>query len=223
MENELLSKYKGRFKKIAIFNIAAGGCVLLALLLFMFVDCFEIKLGDLVLFKFSIFADVKRALEAMFSGGNPTAFIGIYLVFSFIILVSVAVNAIVVIIRNILNLIDLDKYTLLQFDKIKYRSKDDEKYASKGNGMLPVFIVGVVFEIVVIIVSKYLTKTISSDLDPEVCSYFMEANSVSWTIMIFIIFAVCTVSLCVIANKLLKDVAFEVIKQEYANDGEENK
>ncbi len=222
MEDEEYLKYKDRFKTTVIFNLSASCCALLALLLFIFVECFEIGFEGIVLFKFSIFTEITRIIKAITSSHDEMFIVsistGIYPLIVFVVLVCAGIYAIVDIIKNILNLTNLDKYSFLQYDKIKNRNKDNEKKVNGGGQVFLVYIISVIFEIGALLFSKFMSDEFNSfggsDFKMDV-SYFAEMTNVSWTIMFFIILSIGVITLFILARKWYKDVAFDIVKEEY--------
>lgn len=205
-ENKQYLNYKDKFKKIGIINIVSSVCALLAILLFFFVKSFQIKSDSVVLMSFSLVDEFRRAIKNAFSGGI-FAFLELFSVFGFIFILVGAVAAIVNLIRNILNIVSLEKYSLIQYDNIKRRIEEKSKKKDWGQyWFASMFYGGVIFEAFSIMYSK---------LFRGVNNYFAYINGVSWNIAFFVIFAITFTVLHIIARKILKDIKYEIMKEEY--------
>ncbi len=225
MEDTRFLKYKDRFKNYAILNIVASLCALIAAALFVFVECFEVKLEiaegveDLVLFKFSVFTDIKHTIDSLTSGnafksGGVLVMFGIYSIGAFALLAIFAIYALYVIIKNLFNLNNLEKFALLQYDKVK-RSNDDDKRRVGGSSLLAFFLLCIILQIAALLICKFIPDIagIENIEEYEEVSYFAKANGISWTIMFFILFTVGLIVLCTFARKIIKDVAFDIVKE----------
>lgn len=129
---------------------------MVAIILFIFIKSFQIKLDGAVILHFSLLDEFKRSVNNVSSGGISAVY-EIYSIIAFVMILSGAVMAIADLVKNIFNITNLERYALTQYDNIKRRGDDKGKKKYRGQySVIGMFYSGIIFEIMGIFMTKYL-------------------------------------------------------------------
>jgi len=224
MENTQYLKYKRQFKINCILKAVAGLLALFALVFFIFVPNFKIKVIEgLIEPEFSLFDEIKLAFDNMFANKNTVMFLGIYQIIAIMYIAIACVMGIITLVKNIMNVINLENYALEEYDKLKTRRPNTNKRWSGKYGASNFLMSGILLEIVYIFLSVYLSGMWGESVDVNELSFFMSLGGVTWKIVFFIIFLVAFLTVAVINSFMYKKVKLAILKEDYGlakTDGE---
>lgn len=215
MENEQYLKHKKEFKLNCILKAVGSGVAILTLIFLIFVPNFKIDF-EIAAVNFSLFDEIKLSLDNM-KGGNSsgsnamTSILSIYQIIALVYVVLACCMGIFTLIKNIINLTDLDSYSLQEYDKIKNRNDEKKKGFSRFSAS-NLLLSGIILEILYIVMSKVYS---SMGMGQAAESYFELMNGVSWMIMFFIIFAVVFIGISIFNSYTYKKVKMAIIKEDY--------
>ena len=220
-------KYKKQLLRMDILNVAASACVFFAMMLFAFVELFQVKFGGNVLYGFSVFsqfkdgiknlkdyfADMRSAQSGGMSALQPmTSAISIV---AFAAAALVMVCTLVEVIKNGVGFLNYDKKLLIKYDKVK------RGVPASAPSMVILCFIALIVNVGCVVAGKNFKKLFGEDITFQ--SDYMLVNGVSWTVMFSIIFLLASVVLVICTKKIYKDVAYEIMKDGYSYESGKEK
>lgn len=215
--------YKPKLKLYCLFQAIASGLSLIAIVLLIFLPQFKID-GLLLSYDFSVYDEVDLAFKAFKNTEDyVTSYFAVLQVIGVIFLAAGAVSSIVTLIKNVLNILSPDVYSVDLYDKIKRRADDSKKrrhYFSSTHLVM----CGIIYEVLAIFMSVWVTNALSSAgvSDSYVASYFVYMTGVNGFVVLTLLVLIAMLVLYILAWRIKRSVRNAIIREDY-NIGAENR
>lgn len=173
-------KYIKRFKLNCILTAVSSVLAIFSVIVLVFIPCFQNNGGGTTVV-FSLFNEAIRCFGEVFGGISKRVW-DVYQAVSIVYLAAGAVFAVVVAQKCARGLLDIEKYSAAQFEKVTSGKETKKGFLQKFN--LPtLFVSGVVLEVLyMIMLSSY-----GANNESAASSLFATSNGVNWTIAFFIL------------------------------------
>ncbi len=173
-------KYIKRFKLNCILTAVSSVLAIISVVVLVFIPCFQNNGGGITV-GFSLYNEAIRCFGEVFGGTSKRVW-DVYQVVSIIYLAAGAVFAVVVLQKCARGLLNIEKYSAAQFEKVTSGKETKKGFLQKFN--LPtLFVSGVVLEVLyMIMLSSY-----GANNESTASSLFATSNGVNWTIAFFIL------------------------------------
>ena len=173
-------KYIKRFKLNCILTAVSSVLAIISVVVLVFIPCFQNNGGGITV-GFSLYNEAIRCFGEVFGGTSKRVW-DVYQVVSIIYLAAGAVFAVVVLQKYARGLLNIEKYSAAQFEKVTSGKETKKGFLQKFN--LPtLFVSGVVLEVLyMIMLSSY-----GANNESTASSLFATSNGVNWTIAFFIL------------------------------------
>ena len=215
-------KYKDKFKKQGIIGIAAGACMLLTMILFIFLPCFRVSIvsdseAEELSYRFSLYDEIVLSFKNLFSEqGIYMTLLSLYQVMAIVVIALGGFVLIKDLIVSVMNAINLDNYALTEYDKLKSRQEKSNRRSFKIINSIECFFAGIVLEITAIIWARAMISG-SEWTGPieDIPSYLAYMNSTTAGLYIVILFFLVSVGLIAVKSCFAKSVRIQILKEDY--------
>ncbi|MDE6401429.1 MAG: hypothetical protein K2L54_02325, partial [Clostridiales bacterium] len=199
-------KYRDRFMRYGMFNVAAMASEILFAIVLLFVPMFSI---DLIITTewFSLFDEISLVFKGMFNGGSTFYILG------GISMIAAIIMGFVYIIKQVIAMTNADGYALQCYDDIKKRNGVESRirrFEMSGKGLLPLVIISVL-----IFVFGIVFSTVLGGKTENVSSYFSICTGVNGLIVFAILFLLAAIVSIVMSSSIDGKIKFEIMKKEY--------
>ncbi len=221
MENKQYIKYKDYFKKQCIYTAIGSIFSIVTILFVIFFDVFKIKLkveGEtLDLIKFSLFDVIKDVVKNLSHLGLIDFFFSLSLVFFIFAMIGSGISTF----KNIMNVTNLDDYSLTEYDNIKHRIDDKKNKRANRFNTNYFFYAAIVYLIFSIWFGRFIGSiSDASEVEFSNLSYvmlFLNVNGVNAIVILPVLTLIASIVFTVIGSNMKKKIKTSILKEEYSN------